>query len=233
MTVMHLTSVPYLVLVMSVNRHRFNSLMLLLLLMLILMLILILTLILILMLILMLMHNLLMIDPVSAAVILDLMETRGNSMKETADTINTTSGSRRVSSDLRADNSQNKRAPWKIARVIVGIVRIGRRTWHVARTTIEQTRRAVAMSRASKTTVRPRENNNSDKRADKQNIEQHPDPAQCAPARIRALLDAAQKGGDKGVQNRCSENALDSSIGAVDPAARLDRVDEAVHLVEA
>jgi hypothetical protein len=80
------------------------------------------------------MHSLLMIDPVLAAVILDLMERRGNSMKKTADGISTTIDvDKSTQIDLRADNRQNKRAPRKIARVVV---RIGRRTRYVVRTAI-------------------------------------------------------------------------------------------------
>jgi hypothetical protein len=80
------------------------------------------------------MHSLLMIDPVLAAVILDLMERRGNSMKETADDISTTIDvDRSTRCDLRADNRQNERAPRKIARVII---RIGRRTRHIVRTAV-------------------------------------------------------------------------------------------------
>jgi hypothetical protein len=177
------------------------------------------------------MHSLLMIHPVPAAVILDLVERRGNGMKETGGAISTTIEVKESTwIDLRADNSQNKRAPGKITRVIM---RIDCRTRHVARTAIAQTRRAVAMSRASKTTVGPGENSDSDKGTDEQHVQQHPDPAKCATAGISALLDAAEKGADEGVEDCCSEDAFDGPVSAIDATARLDRVDEAVHLVEA
>jgi hypothetical protein len=101
-------SVASLVLIVSVSRHSSSGLLL--------------------------MHSLLMIDPVLAAVILDLMERRGNSMKETADDISTTIDvDRSTRCDLRADNRQNERAPRKIAGVII---RIGRRTRHIVRTAV-------------------------------------------------------------------------------------------------
>jgi hypothetical protein len=177
------------------------------------------------------MYSLLMIDPVPAAVILDLVERRGNGMKETEGVISTTSEvkeSTRI--DLRADNSQNKRAPRKITRVIM---RIGCPTRHAARTAIAQTRRAIAMPWASKTTVGPGENSDSDKGTDEQHVQQDPDPAKCATAGIGALLDAAEEGADEGVEDCCSKNAFDGPVSAIDATARLDRVHEAVHLVEA
>lgn len=161
---------------------------------------------------LLLMHCLLMVDPVPSVVILDLVERCGNGMKESA------------------DNSQNKRTPRKITRVIM---RIGCCTRHVTRTAIAQTRRVVAMSRASKTTIGPGENSDSDKGTDEQHIQQHPDPAKCATAGIGALLDAAEKATDESVEDRCSEDAFDGPVGAIDATARLNRVDEAVHFVEA
>ena len=170
-----------------------------------------------------------MIDPVPAAVILDLVERGGNSMKQTKDVVRIIfSTSAWV--DLRADDSQNKRAPRKIARIIM---RIGSRTRHIVRTTIAQPRRAVAVSRAGKTAVGPSENSDGDKGTDKQNVQQHPDPAKSATAGVGALLDAAEEGADERVEDCRSEDAFDGSVGAIDAAARLDGVDEAVHFVQA
>jgi hypothetical protein len=130
--------------------------------------------------------------------------------------------------NLRADDSQDKRAPRQVARIIP----TGRFTRDVPRVIAAQSRWIVAVCYARQSTFRPRQDTNCNKRSDEENIQQHPYPSQYAAPRVRALLDTAQERGDECVQDGGGENAFDGAVGSVDAATGLDGVDEAVDLVE-
>ena len=89
------------------------------------------------------------------------------------------------------------------------------------------------MARSSISSVLPREHGDGDEGPDEQDIEKDPDPAEHAAAGIGAALDESEKHGDQGVEGSGREDAFDGAKGAVDAAASLDAVDEAMDFGQA
>jgi hypothetical protein len=131
--------------------------------------------------------------------------------------------------DLRADDSKDECTPWQITAVVFGICRS---TCHIIARTVAEARGAVAVPRTSQTAVWPRQDRDRNEGSDKQDVQKNPDPAQRPASRIGALLDAAEQRVDECVEDRGSENTFDSTVCAVDAAAGLDGIDEAVHFVQ-
>lgn len=158
-------------------------------------------------------HDLLVINPVSPTMVLDLMERRGNCMQK------------------RAHNRQDERSPGQITRVICRVRCLARCT--SAADSIRQSTWVVAVPCARDAAVRARKYRDGDECAYKREIEQHPYPAQYAAAGVRALLDTSEKRTDQGVEYSGGENALDGAVRTVYAAPGFDAVDEAVDFVHA
>jgi tRNA/tmRNA/rRNA uracil-C5-methylase (TrmA/RlmC/RlmD family) len=81
---------------------------------------------------------------------------------------------------LRADNGQNEGTPRQVARVIAArsLARNGAGVCAVCKTP-----RVVAVPGTSKTAVRTRQNSDSDKGTDKEQVEKYPDPPQYSTCR--------------------------------------------------
>lgn len=128
--------------------------------------------------------------------------------------------------NLRANNSKHKSPPRQITRIIPVIIRLPRPEPRGARVPI-----IIAVLRPSHPTIRARQHGNGNEGTDEGKISKHPEPAQ--PARAAAFQDQGHDGRDEGVEHRGAEDALDGAVGPVDAPPGLDRVDKAVHLVQA
>jgi hypothetical protein len=89
----------------------------------------------------------------------------------------------------------------------------------------------IAMLGTSIASVWRGEDSDCNKGADKQEIEKHKQPTE--PSRAASLEEKRQEHGQQGVKHCSCEDALDGTVGAVDPLTSLDRVDQSVHLSEA
>lgn len=90
----------------------------------------------------------------------------------------------------------------------------------------------VAVPRARLSAVGTRENGHGDETTDECEVKDYPEPAQRLPSGVGRLLDQAEDRRDECVQDGGGKNAFHGAIGAVDTATSLDRVYQAVDLVE-